>query len=248
MLPLIDFSVFFIAWFFQAFTGFGAGIFIVGILSIFHLPHTVIVSSALINLIGTSFMSIFLLKFVRPRWDLILLLILGSVPGIFLGTHILLGLSKEGVKFVIGLFILLMGLYDIGVQRGMLGNLKMRERKINTITVGFIAGVFAGLVGMGGPPPVVYLNQVLKDIEQFKFTLTVFFTSNIFFRLVSYYAQGGMVHMDYSLILYSTLAIPPAIYAGIYISRRVPVYKLKGIISYSVALLGAGLLMESGLV
>jgi uncharacterized membrane protein YfcA len=245
---LVDFLVFFVAWFFQAFTGFGAGIFIVGILSLFHTPHTVIVSSALINLIGTSFMSLFLLRFVKPRWDLIVMLILGSVPGIFLGTSILLELSKEGVKLVIGLFILAMGLYDIGVQRGVIGNLRMTESPINTIAVGFIAGIFAGLVGMGGPPPVVYLNQVMGNVEEFKFTLTLFFTSNIVFRLLSYKLQGGMEYMEPTLILYSALAIPLGILLGLYLSKRVSVLRLKRIISYSVALLGAGLVVESGLI
>ena len=40
-------------WFFQSITGFGAGIFIIGILSIFYDPKMVIVYSSLFNLLGT---------------------------------------------------------------------------------------------------------------------------------------------------------------------------------------------------
>ncbi len=246
MFLALDFLVFFAAWFFQAFTGFGAGIFIVGVLSLVHSPHVVIVSSALVNLIGTSFMSLFLLKLVKPRWDLVLQLILGSVPGIFLGTFLLLKLHEEGLKAIIGAFILAMGLYDLLVQKGIMVNLKLSERKLTTIGVGFTAGVFAGLVGMGGPPPVVYLNQVLRDVHQFKFVLTLFFTSNIIFRLLSYYTQGGMEHMDVRLVMSSVLAVPSGILAGLYLSRRVSAGRLKVIISYSVLALGLALLIESG--
>ncbi len=247
MIHLIDFFVFFLAWFFQAFTGFGAGIFIVGILSLFHSPHTVIVSSALINFMGTLFMSFSLLKLVKLRWSILLQLIGGSIPGIFIGSYVLLLLSEREVKVLIGAFILLMGIYDLAVQKGKLENFKMSEGTFTTIGVGFIAGVFAGLIGMGGPPPVVYLNQIMKDIDQLKLTLSVFFTSNICFRLLSYQLQGGTQYIDTSLILSSVVAIPLGILLGLYLSRKISTQSLKRFISYSVALLGAGLLIESGL-
>jgi len=64
---LLSFWVFLLAWFFQAFTGFGAGIFIVGILSLILDPKTVIVSSAVINIIGTLLMALFLVRTVSPN-------------------------------------------------------------------------------------------------------------------------------------------------------------------------------------
>ncbi len=241
---LIDFIVFFVAWFFQAFTGFGAGIFIVGILSLFYDPRIVIVSSAVINLFGTLFMSAVLMRRVKPRLDILSVLILGSILGIFIGTKVLLQLDRETLRMIIGIFILLLGIYDLLVQRGDLRKFSMRKSFLSSFITGFIGGFFAGLIGMGGPPPVVYLNQVLEDIDEFKSTLTLFFTSNIIFRMLSYGIQGGLKFFDVNLIYTSAVAIPVGIYLGLSLSRKVQPTKLKLIISTSVIFLGIMLVMK----
>lgn len=240
----LDLAVFFLAWFFQAFTGFGAGIFIVGILSLLYDPKIVIVSSAVINLFGTAFMSALLLKKVKPRFDILLLLVLGSVPGIFVGAKTLLFIDRETLRVVIGVFILLLGLYDLLVQRGALLKFSMRDRARNSLAVGFVGGFFAGLIGMGGPPPVVYLNQVLEDLDEFKTTLTLFFTSNIVFRILFYGIQGGTEYFSLGLIYAGAVAIPPGVYLGLLLSRRVRPANLKVFISISVMLLGAALVIK----
>ncbi len=240
----LDFAVFFLGWFFQAFTGFGAGIFIVGILSIPYNPKTVIVSSAPINFFGTFFMSLLLLRRVKPRLRILSLLILGSIPGIFIGTKVLVGIDKDTLRVLIGSFILFLGLYDLLVQKGILEKLSLRESLWGSLGAGFLGGFFAGLIGMGGPPPVVYLNQVLEDIEEFKSTLTMFFTSNIIFRMVFYWSEGGLEYLSPDMILTGALAIPLGVYGGLALSRRVNPYKLKVFISASVIVLGVALVIK----
>lgn len=245
MIDPLDLLVFFVAWFFQAFTGFGAGIIIVGVLSLIYDPRAVVVSSAVANLIGTTFMFFILTRKVKPRLDILLLMILGSAPGILAGAKILLLLDKERLRLLIGIFILVLGLYDLMVQRGLLSRFSLRRSTVNTILAGFIGGLFAGLVGMGGPPPVVYLNQVLKSVEEFKSTLTLFFISNILVRLLSYSTQGGLEFFDVSLIYSSLLAIPVGVLLGLNLSRRFNPTRLKVFISVSVIFLGAMLVIEA---
>ena len=245
ILSLLDFVVFFGAWFFQAFTGFGAGIFIVGALSLFYDPKSVVVSSAVANLFGTVYMAILLMKRVRPRWDILFPLMLGSVPGIFLGTKVLLLVEKETLRLIIGLFILLLGVYDLLVQKGNLARFSMRKSSITSFGVGFVGGFFAGLIGMGGPPPVVYLNQVVEDVEEFKATLTLFFTSNIIFRILSYSVGGGIEFFDIKLILTAFLSVPLGVYLGLSFSKRMEPVRLKVFISLSVVLLGALLVAQA---
>ena len=239
-----DLAVFFFAWFFQAFTGFGAGIFIVGILSLLYDPKTVIISSAVVNLFGTAFMALLLLRRVRPCPDILSLLILGSVPGIFVGSRVLLFLDRNTLRVLIGGFILLLGLYDLLVQKGLLSQLSMRKSYLNSLLVGFVGGLFAGLIGMGGPPPVVYLNQVLEDVEEFKTTLTFFFTSNIIFRILSYSTQGGAEYFSTDLIYAGIIAIPLGVYTGLTLSKRVKPARLKVFISFSVLFLGLALVIR----
>ncbi|RLJ70135.1 hypothetical protein BCF55_0399 [Hydrogenivirga caldilitoris] len=245
MIPSVpDFLVFFLAWFFQAFTGFGAGIFIVGTLSLLYDPRTVIVTSAVVNLFGTLLMSGILIRRVKPRFDILFPLMLGSVPGIFLGAEILLYLDRDTLRLVIGVFIFLLGIYDLLVQRRLLKKFSMRESLLNSLTAGFVGGFFAGLIGMGGPPPVVYLNQILEDIDEFKTTLTLFFTSNILFRVVSYGIQGGIEYFDKGLIYAGLLSIPLGVYIGLLLSRKVQPSGLKVFISTSVMFLGIVLVIQ----
>ena len=232
------FSVFFVAWFFQAFTGFGAGIFIVGILSLTYDPKTVVVSSALVNLVGTLTMALLLLRNVRPNLKVLFTLIAGSVPGIFIGGKLLMLFDKETIRLIIGFFILLLGVYDLSVQGLNLRGISMKESAALGVVSGFVGGLFAGLIGMGGPPPVVYLNQVERDVDVFKATLTFFFISNILFRVVAYNALGGQAYFDERIIFVSLFAIPPAIVLGLRSSRMVRPKRLKVLISLSVTLLG----------
>ncbi len=239
-----DLFVFFIAWFFQAFTGFGAGIFIVGLLSFIHSPKEVIVTSAVVNLFGTLFMATLLLKKVKPRLDILLPLIAGSVPGILLGSKTLFLLDRDALRITIGSFILFLGLYDLLVQRKFLKSFSMKRSLGASLSTGFVGGFFAGLIGMGGPPPVVYLNQVLEDVEEFKSTLTLFFTSNIIFRIIFYGLEGGSQHFSLSLIYAGALSIPLAVYLGLSLSRRLKPTQLKVLISVSVVVLGVALVIR----
>ncbi len=241
---VLSLFIFFLAWFFQAFTGFGAGIFIVGVLSIFYDPKTVIVSSAVVNLIGTLFMSFLLMKRVKPRLDILFTLILGSVPGILMGSYALLLLNRESLRLLIGLFIFILGIYDFLVQIGVLYEFSLKKSFGVGVGFGFLGGFFAGLIGIGGPPPVVYLNQILGNVDEFKSTLTLFFISNILFRITSYCLQGGADLFDLNLILSSAITVPLGVYLGLFLSRRIKVRKLKLFVSLSVVLLGVALVLK----
>ena len=234
---MIPFLVVFAGWFFQAFTGFGAGIFIVGILSLFYNPKEVVVSSSLINLWGNIFVFLSLRSKASPSFKLLIPLVIGSFLGIALSSKVLILISKDALRALIGVFILFLGLYDFFVQRGWL-KVRLKESFFNGILAGFLGGLSAGLVGMGGPPPVVYLNQVCKDIERFKITLALYFSFNVLTRVFFYLVYGGMGLWNGELILSSLFAVPLGIYLGLKASEYIKPKALKQFISLSVFFLG----------
>lgn len=207
MIYVLDSLVYLIAWAFQGFTGFGAGIFIVGILSLYHDPRAVVVSSTLVNLVGVGTIALFLIR-KRPDLKNLMTLVSGSVPGILFGTEVLFMLGEDTLRIAIGLFILTLGVYDLTVQTGLLGRWRIKEGPFTGFTFGFLGGFFAGLIGMGGPPPVVYLNQVCRCKDTFKITLTLFFTSNIILRTVFYLREGGLTAFDPMMILPAPITVP----------------------------------------
>ncbi|MDQ7038991.1 MAG: sulfite exporter TauE/SafE family protein [Aquificota bacterium] len=247
MIYLLDGLVYLIAWVFQGFTGFGAGIFIVGILSLYHDPRTVVVSSAVVNLVGVVSVVLMLARRSRPCVRVLIPLIVGSVPGIFLGTEVLFRLDRDLLRFSIGIFIVLLGLYDLAVQKGVAERVRLKESVVLGVVFGFLGGFFAGLVGIGGPPPVVYLNQITSDINRLKVTLNLFFVSNIFFRTVFYTLEGGAGSFDLMMILPSFLFVPLGVFLGVVISNRFSSRTVKQVISLSVVLLGSALVLRETL-
>lgn len=228
----------FLAWVFQTVTGFGAGIFIVGFLSLLYDPKMVVVSSALFNLIGTLGL---LLQNRGGRVNLYMLLslVVGSVPGIAVGSFLLDRVDSRELRLIIGLFIVCLGLYDLAVQRGLI---RLRISRHAGVPMGFLSGIFAGLVGMGGPPPVVFLNQLLKDTQSIKLMLNLFFTSNILIRLL-FYGGFDMLYLDMDFILPGLLGVLMGLSLGHILSRLLKEHHYKRGVAYGVVALGFALLL-----
>lgn len=241
---MIPFVVVAFAWLFQSLTGFGAGIFIIGVLSIFYDPKMVIVSSAVFNLLGTLSL-LYQNRRGKVEWRMLLYLVGGSAPGILLGAYLLDKINAKELKIVIGLFILALGLYDLLVQKGYL---KLRLGIRAGLFAGFLGGFFAGLVGMGGPPPVVYLNQHLSDPCSIRLMLNLYFTSNILLRW-SFYTGFDVVPLDWSFILSGVAGIIVGTTTGSLLARRLPSELYRVSVPYAVMFLGAVLLFlaERGL-
>ncbi len=230
---MIPFFTTFLAWIFQSFTGFGAGIFIVGFLSLFYNPKEVIVSSAIANLVGTLLILIQNRK-GKVNFPLLASLILSSIPGIYIGSYLLSIIDKEFLKFVIGTFIIALGLYDYMHQKGKLG---FRLGKNLGPLAGFLGGLSAGLVGLGGPPPAVYLNQNTDSMQSFKLMLNVYFTSNILFRLLFYHKEN-ILYLNKEIILQCMLGVPLGVLLGGLLSKRITNVNFKSLVALSVLVLG----------
>jgi len=233
-----------LAWFFQAFTGFGAGIFIVSFLSLVHDPKEVVVTSTLVNLFGNLLVFRSLRK--RRPADLRVLgwLVLGSSGGIALSSAILVDIEREVLSVIIGGFILFLGLYDYGVQRGLL-RVRLKRNLPAGVLSGFLGGFFAGLVGMGGPPPVVFLNQVCRSHEEMKLILALYFTFNVLSRTFFYLLYGGAHLFNLKLLVVSLIGVPFGVFLGLKLSGRLGGRRMKRIVSLSVLLAGFLLLLRA---
>ncbi|MEN3028849.1 MAG: sulfite exporter TauE/SafE family protein [Aquificaceae bacterium] len=241
---MIPFLVVLFAWFFQSITGFGAGLFIIGILSLLYDPKMVVVSSALFNLLGTLGL-LYQNRKGKVEPYLLFSLVLGSLPGVFLGAYLLDRFDQKTLRLLIGVFIVLIGFYDLLVNRGWL---RVRLDRRMGFPVGFLGGLFAGLVGMGGPPPLVFLSQQLKDPRSIKLMLNLYFTSNILFRL-TFYQQMEVVNLDWNFVKAGLLGIFLGLFLGGIISAKLPSDLYRTGVSYGVIILGFLLIIltEAGL-
>ncbi|MCS7307958.1 MAG: sulfite exporter TauE/SafE family protein [Aquificaceae bacterium] len=237
---MIPFVVVSLAWFFQSVTGFGAGIFIIGVLSIFYDPKMVVVSSAIFNLFGTL-----LILYQNRKGKIepyfLLSLILSSAPGIILGAYLLNRVDQKELRLTIGCFTVLLGLYDLAVSKGWL---KVKLSKKTGLIAGFLGGFFAGLVGMGGPPPLVFLSQQIKDPYSVRLMLNVYFTFNIILRLL-FYQSFDVVSLDWNYIALGLAGLLTGVSLGGLLFRKVDAELYRRSVPYAVIALGCLLLIAS---
>ncbi len=239
---MIPFLVVSFAWFFQSITGFGAGIFIIGILSMVYDPKMVVVSSAIFNLFGTLSL-LYQNRKGKIEPKLLFSLIAGSVPGIFLGAYFLERADTKTLKLTIGAFILALGVYNMLVQRGLF---KVRLGRHMAFPVGFFGGLFAGLIGMGGPPPLVFLSQHISDPSSIRLMLNLYFTSNILIRL-SFYQNFDLPSLDWQFIVMGIAGLIFGTLAGGVLAKKIPSKVYASGVSFAVVLLGIVLLIMAEL-
>ncbi len=235
---MIPFFVVSFAWLFQSLTGFGAGIFIIGILSLFYDPKMVIVSSAIFNFVGTVGL---IYQNRKGKVDAYLLfsLIAGSIPGIYLGAWMLDRIKSEEARILIGGFIVLLGLYDLAVQKEWI---RIRIGRHMGMPMGFLGGFSAGLVGMGGPPPLVFLAQHIKDPSSIRLILNLYFASNVILRLVAY-RHLEVAFLDFNFIMAGLLGLLFGLALGSMLIKRLPAYLYRSGVTYAIILLGVLLII-----
>jgi len=238
---VVEALVVFLAWLFQGSVGFGAGILIVGFLSLFEDPKAVVVSSAPVNLAG-NLAVLYRLKSRPPAYRLLFYLIAGSFAGIALSGKVLVEIDRRLLSLIIGLFILSLGLWDAYADKV---SLRIKREALWGFLSGFSGGLFAGLVGVGGPPPAVFLKRVCEDPHRVKSTLAFYFTFNVLARLFFYALYGGLTFVEGKFLL---LGVPSALAGallGLSLSSKLRSKTLRTLMSSAVLLSGFFLLLKS---
>jgi len=150
------------------------------------------------------------------------ILILGGIPGAFLGAFLISIANPDVFRFLIGLIALAFVLFQFSRDRGWLNTAQqpMSDRS------GFICGIGAGLTSFiahaGGPVASVYmLSKPLSKMEYQATTIIVFWVNNLL-KIVLYLFLGFLTWQTALADLY---LIPFAIigtYLGVYLHRIVP--------------------------
>jgi len=172
----------------QGITGFGIGLVAVGVLLIYH-PPTVVIPSLVGVYIFTSIVLLYehrvsinkkmLEDNLLLSFPSLILALLGMVGGSFL----LKTISPKSLTLMIGIFVSLFSLYNFFrtalnnkfAFAGGLTNQNRKKERMLCYSASSAGGLLEGLLGLGGPPIVIYLVYKRLDSKLFIATLSAFF-------------------------------------------------------------------------
>ncbi len=238
-LYLIISLIFFCAGLVQGVSGFGAALLAMPLLVLVLEVREAVTLSLLNGLIINLFLSLHLKSHLD--WRKILPLIVGCVPGIYVGVTILKKMNPAIMKCSLGFLIIAYGLYCLFGR--------MSQKRISqgwAYVAGFATGTIGGAFSAGGPPTIIYTTLTGWKKDEIKATLSAFFFSTTVMALVGHCLTG--LTTPYVLGLFGVTALP--VLTGVFLGTRL--YKRLGTRTYLIViyylLIGLGvMLVISGL-
>ena len=113
---------------------------------------------------------------------LTILVIAGSIPGIFLLKYV----NARYIKLFFGVVVVLIG---IEMLLREYGKMKTQESKVLMIVIGILSGVLCGLFGVG-VVLAAYVNRITENSTSFKANLSAVFIFENTFRIILYSVLG----------------------------------------------------------
>jgi uncharacterized membrane protein YfcA len=199
-----------IASFIRAISGFGFALVATPLMALVIDPKNAVIISFLLGMAAGLMVFPHVRRYVDKRR--VFYLGLGAVPGIVVGTYLLVTLSSSTIKLWIAIVVL------VSTIPMLLGrSFQFTHDKIGCVGAGMVGGLLSASTSMGGPPIVLYLlNQGLAK-ENFVATTTAYFMITGVVSLISL-SIGGVMTVE--ALLYAALMLPVT-YFGSYIGVRV---------------------------
>lgn len=210
---ILAFSAYFIAAFLKGLTGLGFSTLCLGMLAVLidlKLAIPLVFIPSLSSNIMVMVESGRFFEALKRFWPLYL----SAVPGLLLGIWFLNVSADEGPKALLGLSMLLYGLW--GLQRGIMQLPAQRERFLK-IPVGLLSGMVNGATGSQLMPIMPYLLSLKMDQKLFVQTINTAFTFNTLIMMV---ALGKLGLLTLPVVSISAGGIVP-VAVGIYLGSRI---------------------------
>lgn len=139
---------------------------------------------------------------IRPA-RMTILLSIGSVPGMFLGTHMLISAPQDALQLGLGLFLVAFIVLRLVDPRFFISQAKALRW---SLPVGVIGGVMQGVVGTSGPLAIMFLSSQNLARPFFIGTISAFFLANSVVQAPALWGQGLLT---WPWIWISALAVIP---------------------------------------
>jgi uncharacterized membrane protein YfcA len=223
--------IFFTAGFIQGLSGFGSALVAIPLLTIFIDVKTAIPLCVLNGLLISSYLAVKLKDHMKLK-D-ILPLIVGSLPGVYLGVNVLKHMESGLIRILLGIMIVSYCIYSLVFHPA--------PRKIHRIWA-YIAGFGSGFISSGfsagGPPAIIYTTLTGRSKDHIKSTLTGFFLVGGFIIATAHAASGLTNVQVLKYFLFSAGFILSGVYMGSRLYDRTNTQRYIKIILITLMMLG----------
>jgi hypothetical protein len=183
----------------QSLTGFGFALVMVPLLSLAWDVKSAVVTS---TVLGTFALLPLVFEARRHvRLAAVAALVAGSLAGIPAGLLILEWIDPEALKILVGLTVIAASVLVYRVREVR----ATRAGVMPAVAAGVVSGVLRASTSMGGPPAVLYLLGVEKDVEAFRGTILAFFLPMSLVTIVGLAAVGRVTP---DVVRTSAIALP----------------------------------------
>jgi len=183
----------------QSLTGFGFALVMVPLLSLAWDVKSAVVTS---TVLGTFALLPLVFEARRHvRLAAVAALVAGSLAGIPAGILLLDWIDPEALKILVGLTVIAASVLVYRVREVR----ATRAGVMPAVAAGVVSGVLRASTSMGGPPAVLYLLGVEKDVEAFRGTILAFFLPMSLVTIVGLAAVGRVTP---DVVRTSVIALP----------------------------------------
>ncbi len=141
------------------------------------------------------------------KWLPVAILLLGAIPGSFLGAMLLHNVPSHYILITMALIIICSSVYCLQLREGQ----KKQASKPTTIATGLASGMLGSSVGEAGPPIVSYSMMQPWTAEESKATMLAFFVFQMAAAVASFFYEGLI---DFNL-LHLTATMTPGLIIGV---------------------------------
>ncbi len=149
------------------------------------------------------------------------------------------------MEIICGLFFISIGIFDIiSIFKKELSVFSKLKPK-HGLLVGIFSGIFSALAGTGGPPVAIYLRNITKEFDEYRFLISLYFVLIVGTRFAVYIIMRTFHDVKYQYILWWAIASLTGLWTGRYTSKFIKIKHLHLSVPFLVFICGILLLIKA---
>lgn len=194
----------------RGFSGFGAGMILVPVLSLLYGPVVAVVSVVIMELVP----AVQLLPGVLHRcdWRSVVPMSVAAVITVPLGSYVLVVIDEHSMRMLISVLVL----SGVGLLASGWRYRSADSNRSAPVVTGAVSGMLSGATGLGGLPVVMYYLSGTQRAEVTRASVVIFLFVSVMVSLAMF-IYHGIITRD---ILIRCLSLAPLLLVSIWIGGR----------------------------